>query len=239
MPRKRKSPGLDLLRPLRFSVPEAWTQLPVLDNWAAVARDPALVAWARRQARAMLGADATPEQVAGRAATLTALTYAARAQGVHYSLAFFAADPYELAGTLNVRQVIADRKGQRLSPGRVRQAFGQPPGGLPGKLEDAQVEEVEADLPSGPALRIVRRETRRDERTDQVWHPETVVWTVWPPNVGDAVVLVFLWSFSYPPEFRDQLARMAEGVAASVVMEPPPAAPTATPPSGLSPASGE
>ena len=172
----------------------------------------------------MLGPDATARQVAGRAATLAALTYAARTQGVHYSVAFFAKDPYEVAGTLNVRQVIAGRKGQRLTPGAVRQAFGQPSNDLPGKLEDVQVEETKADLPSGPALRIVRREIRRDDETGRVWHPETVVWTVWPPNVGVAVVLVFLWSFSYSPEFRDQLAQTAENVASSVVVEPAPQA---------------
>jgi hypothetical protein len=221
MPRKQKVHGLDQ-HPLRFSVPDAWTELPVLDNWTAYEHDTALVTWARRQARAMLGADATADQVVDRAATLAALTYAARTQGVHYSLAFFAANPYEVAGTLNVRQVIPGRKGRRLSPDAVRQAFGQPSNDLPGKLEDVQVEETEAGLPSGPALRIVRRETRRDDETGRVWHPETVVWTVWPPNVDVAVVLVFLWSFSYSPEFRDQLAQTAENVASSVAVEPAP-----------------
>jgi hypothetical protein len=223
MPRKQKVPGLDQ-HPLRFSVPDAWTELPVLDNWTACEHDTALVAWARRQARAMLGAGATADQVVDRAATLAALTYAARAQGVHYSLAFFAANPYEVAGTLNVRQVIPGRKGRRLSPDAVRKAFGQPSGDLPGTLEDVQVEETQAELPSGPALRIVRRETRRDAETGRVWHPETVVWTVWPPDVGVAVVMVFLWSFSYSPEFRDQLARTAETVASSVAVEPAPRA---------------
>jgi hypothetical protein len=221
MPWRRKAAAPDL-HPLRFEVPEAWTQLPVLDNWTAIEHDTALVAWARRQARAMLGPDATARQVADRAMTLAKLTYAARVQGVHYSLAFFAANPYEVAGTLNVRQVIADRKGHRLSPGAVRKAFGQPPADLPGRIEDAQVEESRTDLPSGPALRIVRRETRRDDRTGQEWHPETVVWTVWPPGVGDAVVMVFLWSFNYSPEFREQLAQLAEGVAGSLAMEPVP-----------------
>ena len=239
MPRKRKVPGLNLLQPLRFAVPEAWTQLPVLDHWTAYEKDPALIAWARGQARAMLGADATAEQVAGRAATLTALTYAARRQGVHYSLVFFTQDPYDLLGTLNVRQVIAGRKGQRLSSGTVRQEFGQPPGDVPGELQDVEVEETRAELRSGPALRIVRRETRRDGQTGRVWHPETVVWTVWPPDVGDAVVMVFLWSFNYSPEFRDQLARLAEGVADSVVMGPAAAATPISPPAGLPPASGE
>ena len=212
------------LHPLRFEVPEAWTPLPVLDHWTAHENDPALTAWARQQARAMLGADATAGQVADRAVTLAKLTYAARVQGVHYSVAYFAANPYEVAGTINVRQVIADRKGRRLSPGAVRKAFGQPPANLPGRVEDAEVEETRADLPSGPALRIVRRETRRDDQTGQVWHPETVVWTVWPPGVTDAVVMVFLWSFNYPPEFREQLAELAEGVAGSLVMEPVPGA---------------
>jgi hypothetical protein len=198
MPRKQKVHGLDQ-HPLRFSVPDAWTELPVLDNWTAYEHDTALVTWARRQARAMLGADATADQVVDRAATLAALTYAARTQGVHYSLAFFTANPYEVAGTLNV---------------------GQPSNDLPGKLEDVQVEETEARLPSGPALRVVRRETRRDDETGRVWHPETVVWTVWPPDVGVAVVLVFLWSFSYSPEFRDQLAQTAQNVASSVAVEP-------------------
>ncbi len=221
MPWKRKAAGPDL-HPLRFSVPEAWIQLPVLDNWTAHENDPALVGWARRQARAMLGPDATAQEAAGRAATLAALTYAARKQGVHYSVTFFAKDPYEVAGTLNVRQVIAGRKGQRLTPGAVRRAFGQPPLDLPGQIEDAQVEETQADLPSGPALRIVRREIRRDDQTGQVWHPETVVWTVWPPGVGDAVVMVFLWSFRYSAEFQDQLSQLAEGVAASVEMKPVP-----------------
>src|ERR1700744_2592765 len=223
MPWKRKAAALDL-HPLRFEVPEAWTPLPVLDNWEAHEHDTALIGWARRQARSMLGPDATVSQVAGRAMTLAKLTYAARVQGVHYSLVYFAADPYEVAGTLNVRQVIADRKGQRLSPGAVRDAFGQPPDGLPGRVEDAQVEETRTDLPSGPALRIVRRETRRDDQTGQVWHPETGVWTVWPPDVGDAVVMVFLWSHRYSPEFREQLARLAEEVAGSLVMEPVPGA---------------
>jgi hypothetical protein len=221
MPWRRKAPVLDL-HPLRFEVPEAWTQLPVLDNWTTHEHDPALIAWARNQARAMLGPDATAAQVAGRAMTLAKLTYAARVQGIHYSLAFFAANPYEVVGSLNVRQVIADRKGQRLSPSAVRRAFGQPPGALPGRIEDAEVEETRADLPSGPALRIVRRETRRDDQTGQVWHPETVVWTVWPPDVSDAVVMVFLWSFDYPPQFREQLAELAEGVAGSLAMEPVP-----------------
>ena len=219
MPRKQKVHGLDQ-HPLRFSVPDAWTELPVLDNWTAYENDPVLVAWARRQARAMLGADATADQVVDRAATLAALTYAARAQGVHYSLAFFAANPYEVAGTLNVRQVIPGRKGRPLSPDAVREAFGQPPADLPGKLEDVQVEETQAELPSGPALRIVRRETRRDAEAGRVWHPETVVWTVWPPNVDVAVVMVFLWSFSYSPEFQDQLAQTAETIASSVAVEP-------------------
>ena len=219
MPRKRKAAPPDL-HPLRFEVPEAWTPLPVLDNWTVHEHDPALVAWARGQARSMLGPDATAGQVAGRAMTLVKLTYAARIEGVHYSLAYFAADPYEVAGTLNVRQVIADRKGQRLSAGAVRKAFGRPPRGLPGRVEDAQVEETRTDLPSGPALRIVRRETRRDDQTGQVWHPETVVWTVWPPDVGDAVVMVFLWSSNYSPEFREQLAQLAEDVAGSLAMKP-------------------
>ena len=223
MPRKQKVHGLDR-HPLRFSVPDAWTELPVLDNWTACENDTVLVAWARRQARAMLGADATADQVVDRAATLGALTYAARTQGVHYSLAFFAANPYEVAGTLNVRQVIPGRKGRPLSRAAVRQAFAQPPADLPGKLEDAQVEETETELPSGPALRIVRRETRSDAETGRVWHPETVVWTVWPPDVGDAVVMVFLWSHRYSPEFREQLARLAEEVAGSLVMEPVPGA---------------
>src|ERR1700761_308095 len=223
MPLRRKAAAPDL-HPLRFGVPEPWTQLPVLDDWTAHEHDPALTAWARKQARAMLGPDATAGQVAGRAMTLAKLTYAARVQGVHYSLAFFAANPYEVVGSLNVRQVIADRKGRRLSPGAVRNAFGQPPGDLPGRVEEAEVEETRADLPSGPALRILRRETRRDDQTGQVWHPETVVWTVWPPGVGDAVVMVFLWSFNYSPEFREQLAQLAEDVAGSVVMEPVPGA---------------
>lgn len=223
MPRKQKVHGLDQ-HPLRFSVPDGWTELPVLDNWTACENDTGLVAWARRQAQAMLGADATADQVVDRAATLAALTYAARAQGVHYSLAFFAANPYEVAGTLNVRQVIPGRKGRPLSPDAVRKAFGQPPADLPGKLEDAQVEETRAELPSGPALRIVRRETRRDAETGRVWHPETVVWTVWPPNVDVAVVMVFLWSFSYSPEFQDQLAQTAETIASSVAVEPAPRA---------------
>ena len=90
MPRKQKVHGLDR-HPLRFSVPDAWTELPVLDHWTAHENDLALVAWARQQARAMLGQDATADQVVDRAATLAALTYAARTQGVHYSLAFFAA----------------------------------------------------------------------------------------------------------------------------------------------------
>jgi hypothetical protein len=222
MPWKRKSAALDL-HPLRFSVPEAWTLLPVLDNWMAHEHDAALVAWARQEARAMLGPDASTGDVAGRAMTLAKLTYAARIQGIHYSLAFFAAHPYEVAGTLNVRQVMAGRKGQRLSPDAVREAFGQPPPDLPGRLEDAQVEETRAELPSGPALRIVRRETRRDDQTGQVWHPETVVWTVWPPGVSDTVVMVFLWSSNYPPGFRAQLAELAEGVAGSLEMEPAPA----------------
>ena len=221
MPRKQRVHGLDR-HPLRFSVPDAWTELPVLDNWTACENDTELVAWARRQARAMLGADATADQVVDRAATLAALTYAARTQGVHYSLAFFAANPYEVAGTLNVRQVIPGRKGRPLSPDAVREAFGQPPADLPGKLEDVQVEETETELPSGPALRIVRRETRSDAETGRVWHPETVVWTVWPPNVDVAVVLVFLWSFSYSPEFQAQLAQTAETIASSVVVEPAP-----------------
>jgi hypothetical protein len=55
-----------------------------------------------------------------------------------------------------------------------------------------------------------------------VWHPETVVWTVWPPDVSDAVVMVFLWSFDYSPQFREQLAELAEGVAGSLAMEPVP-----------------
>jgi hypothetical protein len=219
MPRKQKVHGLDQ-HPLRFSVPDAWTELPVLDNWTAYENDPVLVAWARRQALAMLGADAPADQVVDRAATLAALTYAARAQGVHYSLAFFAANPYEVAGTLNVRQVIPGRKGRPLSPDAVREAFGQPPADLPGKLEDVQVEETQAELPSGPALRIVRRETRRDAETGRVWHPETVVWTVWPPNADVAVVMVFLWSFSYSPEFQDQLAQTAQTIASSVAVEP-------------------
>lgn len=223
MPWKRKATAPDL-HPLRFEVPEAWTPLPVLDNWAAVEHDAALISWARSQARAMLGPDATSGQVAGRAMTLAKLTYAARIEGVHYSLAYFAADPYEVAGTLNVRQVIADRKGQRLSPGAVRKAFGRPPRGLPGHVEDVQVEETRTDLPSGPALRIVRRETRRDDQTGQVWQPETVVWTVWPPDVGDAVVMVFLWSHRFAPEFREQLARLAEEVAGSLMMAPVPGA---------------
>ena len=221
MPWKRKPAGPDL-HPLRFSVPEAWIQLPVLDNWTAHENDPALVGWARRQARAMLGPDATAQEAAGRAATLAALTYAARKQGVHYSVTFFAKDPYEVAGTLNVRQVIPGRKGRPLSPDAVREAFGQPPADLPGKLEDVQVEETQAELPSGPALRIVRRETRRDAEAGRVWHPETVVWTVWPPNVDVAVVLVFQWSFSYSPEFQAQLAQTAETIASSVVVEPAP-----------------
>jgi len=221
MPRRQKVHGLDR-HPLRFSVPDAWTELPVLDDWTAYENDPVLVAWARRQAQAMLGADATADQVVDRAATLAALTYAARAQGVHYSLAFFAANPYEVAGTLNVRQVIPGRKGRPLSPGAVREAFGQPPADLPGKLEDVQVEETQAELPSGPALRIVRRETRRDAETGRVWHPETVVWTVWPPNASVAVVMVFLWSFSYSPEFQEQLAQTAEAIASSVAVEPAP-----------------
>jgi hypothetical protein len=219
VPRKQKVHGLDR-HPLRFSVPDAWTELPVLDHWTAVENDATLVAWARQQARAMLGPDATADQVVDRAATLAALTYAARTQGVHYSLAFFAANPYEVAGTLNVRQVIPGRKGRPLSPDAVRKAFGQPSADLPGKLEDVQVEETEAELPSGPALRIVRRETRTDAETGRVWHPETVVWTVWPPNVDVAVVLVFLWSFGYSPEFQDQLAQTAETIASSVAVEP-------------------
>lgn len=219
MPRKRKAAPPDL-HPLRFEVPEAWTPLPVLDNWTVHEHDPALVAWARGQARSMLGPDATAGQLAGRAMTLVKLTYAARIEGVHYSLAYFAGDPYEVAGTLNVRQVIADRKGQRLSAGAVRKAFGRPPRGLPGQVEDAQVQETRTDLASGPALRIVRRETRRDDQTGQVWHPETVVWTVWPPEVGDAVVMVFLWSSNYSAEFREQLAQLAEEVAGSLAMKP-------------------
>src|ERR1700759_5463946 len=221
MPRKQKIHGLDR-HPLRFSVPDAWTELPVLDNWTACENDTELVAWARRQARAMLGADATADQVVARAATLGALTYGARTQGVHYSLAFFTANPYEVAGTLNVRQVIPGRKGRPLSPDAVRQAFAQPPTDLPGTLEDAQVEETETELPSGPALRIVRRESRSDAETGRVWHPENVVWTVWPPNVHGAVVLVFQWSFSYSPEFQDQLAPTAETIASSVAVEPAP-----------------
>jgi hypothetical protein len=38
------------------------------------------------------------------------------------------------------------------------------------------------------------------------------------------VVMVFLWSFSYSPEFREQLAQLAEDVAGSLAMEPAPGA---------------
>lgn len=34
--------------------------------------------------------------------------------------------------------------------------------------------------------------------------------------------MVFLWSFDYSPQFREQLAELAEGVAGSLAMEPVP-----------------
>jgi len=74
--------------------------------------------------------------------------------------------------------------------------------------------------PWGPEVGWGRGDPRPDAETGRVWHPETVVWTVWPPNADVAVVMVFLWSFSYSPEFQDQLAQTAETIASSVAVEP-------------------
>ena len=192
---------------LTFGVSRDWVELPVTENWGVYTEDKTLEAWAQGQARAMLGTAAATSQVADRAGQLASFTYYSRALGAHFGLALYPEGTPGPVARLDVKRIFASRQGRRVSADAVRSMFANPA---------TEIDEAQIHLASGPAFRVRRRTTHRDDETGGSAVTEELIYAIWPPSAGDTVIMVFVYS----ARASHTLARIAEAMASSMRLEP-------------------
>jgi hypothetical protein len=193
-----------------FSIQEGWVQLPVLDNPDKFAHDRKVQAWSERQARAMLGEDAGPDQLRERTGQLAASTYAARARDATYGLVLFSTPtaPGPLAFLDVLRGVPDQHVYPELTFDALREVYAGDSADTLGAIDTQQVE-----LPSGPALRVRRQRAEPGDPTGQSTVMEGVTYAIRPPGIDDAIVVTMTWAAL---QYGDRLAKMADAIARSV-----------------------
>jgi hypothetical protein len=203
-----KDPGYRLT----FGFPKGWVQLPVLDSDKVLERDKALEAWAAGQARAMLGRDSDEERVRQRAAELTRLTVGSRGRHAMYGLAFYPPGAAGLLAILDAKRVVPDRTHPELTFYVLQELYTKRSAETVGDVEVEQ-----ADLPSGPALRVRSKHIEQADEQGQGLLMEAVTCAIRPPGLVDAVVLTMTWTAL---QLGDKLAAMADGIARTIRVTP-------------------
>jgi len=193
---------------LDFSFPPGWVQLPVLENKRELRHDKKLQAWARTRAQEMLGSDALPEPAERRAEELVSLTFEARARQATYALAFYPEPAAGLVALLDAKHLVPDRTSPELTFGVLRELYAKPSANSVGGAETTQ-----AELPSGPALRVRDKHVEAGDPTGQGTIMEGVTWAIRPPAMDDAIVMIMTWTALLA---GDRLSAMADAIAETV-----------------------
>jgi hypothetical protein len=197
---------------LDFSVPQGWIQLPVLDDRKAFRHDKKVETWSMEKARAMLGPDASPAGVTHRASELAKLTYGSRARGAMYGLALYPTSSAGLIAILDVQRLVPDRTYPELTFDVLRELYAKHSADTVGDID-----EMLADVPAGPALRIHRERVEAADPTGQGTLIEGVTLAIRPPGTNDAIVMVMTWAAL---QLGDRLAAMADAIAETVRVTP-------------------
>jgi hypothetical protein len=174
----KRSYGID------FSFPPGWVQLPVLDNRKAVQRDRKLDAWSAQQARKMLN-EPPEEQLTLLTRQLTSLTYGARARGAMYGLALYPPTVSHLVAILDVKRLVPDRQYPEITFDVLRELYAKYSADTVGDINETQ-----ADLPSGPALRVHRKRVEAGDSAGQGTLMEGVTLAIRPPEMDDAIMIM-------------------------------------------------
>lgn len=197
---------------LTFGFPKGWVQLPVLNSNKVLQRDKALEAWAADQARAMLGPDSDKDRVRQRAAELTRLTIGSRGRHAMYGLAFYPSGAAGLLATLDVKRVMPDHTHPELTFDVLQELYAERSAETVGDVEVGQ-----ADLPSGPALRVRIKRIDQADAQGQGLLIESVTCAIRPPGLIDAVVATMSWTAL---QLGDKLAEMADAIAQTIRVTP-------------------
>jgi len=193
---------------LDFAVPRGWIQLPVLDSKNELRHDRKLQAWASTRAQQMLGTGAAPDQLDRRTQELANLTFEARARRSTYALALYPEPTAAPLALLDARHLIPDRTNPELTFDVLRDLYAEPDADTLGEVEERQ-----ADLPGGPALRVRRKRAVSGDPTGQSVVMEGVTWAIRPPGLDDAIVMIMTWTAL---QAGDRLAAMADTIAGTV-----------------------
>jgi hypothetical protein len=196
----------------KFSVPKGWVQLPVLDNRKAVQRDRKLDAWSAQQARKMLNEHAPEEQLTLLTRQLTSLTYGARARGAMYGLALYPPTVSHLVAILDVKRLVPDRQYSEITFDVLRDLYAKYSADTVGDINETQ-----ADLPSGPALRVHRKRVEAGDSAGQGTLMEGVTLAIRPPEMDDAIVMIMTWT---DLQLGERLAEMADAIAKTIKVTP-------------------
>lgn len=190
-----------------IAYPPGWVQLPVAAS-AKLEHDPDVEAWAEQQARELIGPRGMPDDIAQRAKELTELTITSRARKDRYGFAFYPADAGGLAAILDVRELTPSRQHGQLSFPLLEQIYARPTHETVGDIETSHT-----DLPSGPALRVRRKQIEEPDAHGQGPLTESVTYAIMPPGVTDGVVMIMTWSSI---GIGDELAEMADAIARTI-----------------------
>jgi hypothetical protein len=192
---------------ISIAYPPGWVQLPVTTS-TKIEHDPDLEIWAKEKAARLVAQDGMPDAIAQRARELTQLTITCRARKDRYGFAFYPPDAGGLAAILDVQVLTPSRKHKQITFPLLEENYASYTQQTVGDIESAR-----PDLPSGPALRVRRKQIEEPDEQGQGPLTESVTYAIHPPGFTDGVVMIMTWTSIGA---GDELAAMADAIARTI-----------------------
>jgi hypothetical protein len=192
---------------ISMAYPPGWVQLPVAAS-VKIEHDADLEMWAKDKAAELLVPDGMPDTIAQRARELTQLTITCRARKDRYGFAFYPPGAGGLAAILDVEVLTPSRKHKQITFPLLEEIYASYTPQTVGDIEPSKT-----DLPSGPALRVRRKQIEEPDAQGQGPLTESVTYAITPLGFTDSVVMIMTWTSIGP---GDELAAMADAIARTI-----------------------
>jgi hypothetical protein len=192
---------------IRMAYPPGWLQLPVADS-AKIEHDRKLEAWAEEKAREMLGPESPRDDVVDRMNQLAELTVTCRARKDRYGFAFYPDRGEGLAAILDVQELTPSREHGAITFDLLEKTYAKHTREIVGDIASTRV-----DLPSGPALRVRRKQIEEPDAQGQGPLTESVTYAIHPTGLTNAVVMIMTWMSL---QAGDEFAEMGDAIAQTI-----------------------